>query len=78
MEHYLAREVVAYFSGPCETVGRWSCREPAATTSKILTRSDFSFPWPVKSLPREMDRTISLGLPLLHWAAFDLLISALI
>jgi hypothetical protein len=23
----------------------------------------FCFPWPVKSLPREMDRTISLGLP---------------
>ena len=48
----------------------------------------FCFPWPVKSLPREMDRTISLGLPremdrtislglpLLHRAAFDLVISA--
>jgi hypothetical protein len=48
----------------------------------------FCFPWPVKSLPRETDRTISLGLsretdrtislglPLLHRAAFDLVISA--
>jgi hypothetical protein len=62
-----------------EAVTRW-LRRPWVRKPILLVLYTgglaFCFPWPVKSLPREMDRTISLGLPLLHRATFDLVISA--
>ena len=49
-----------------DAVTRWLRRPWVRKTILLVLYTGglaFCFPWPVKSLPREMDRTISLGLP---------------